>query len=93
MLTVGVDASKLISWAAELSARGLRNAIRRTVDQSARAARKLTIPIIAADIGGSSRKLHRPFRKSSRRRRVTCIVWTENLIRVDAVKELTKLAE
>jgi hypothetical protein len=38
-------------WASELSARGLKAAIRRAVDQSARHARKETIQVIADDIG------------------------------------------
>lgn len=50
-LNVSFDASRLERWASELSARGFRNAIRRAIDQSARAARKQTIPVIAADIG------------------------------------------
>lgn len=57
MLNVTFDASKLEAWASELSTRGLRNACRRAVDQSARAARKLTMPIIAADIGVSKAKI------------------------------------
>jgi hypothetical protein len=57
MLSVKLDTSKLASWAEELSARGFRNAIRRAIDQSARAARKLTIPIIAQDIGVSAAKI------------------------------------
>lgn len=55
-INVGIDASPLERWAAELSARGLRNAIRRAVDQSARAARKITITVIAGDIGVSKAK-------------------------------------
>jgi hypothetical protein len=57
LLNVTVDASKLEGWARELSDRGFRNAIRRAVDQSARAARKATIPLIAADIGVSKAKI------------------------------------
>jgi hypothetical protein len=57
LLNVTFDASKLEAWASELSTRGFRNAIRRALDQSARAARKLTIPIIAADIGVSKAKI------------------------------------
>jgi hypothetical protein len=57
MLSVKLDSSKLASWAEELSAPGLRNAIRRAVDQSARQARKQTIEVIAADIGVSKAKI------------------------------------
>jgi hypothetical protein len=57
MLTVKIDTSKLQAWAEQLSARGMRNAIRRAVDQSARAARKITIPVIAADVGVSKAKI------------------------------------
>jgi hypothetical protein len=56
-VSVILDTSKLASWAEELSVRGMRNAIRRAVDQSARAARKITIPIMAADIGVSKAKI------------------------------------
>lgn len=56
-LNVTVDASQLERWASELSARGMRNAIRRAVDQSARAARKAIIPLIAADIGVPKSKI------------------------------------
>jgi hypothetical protein len=52
-LNVTLDARKLAAWAEELSVRGMRNAIRRAVDQSARAARKVAIKVIAADIGVS----------------------------------------
>jgi hypothetical protein len=51
MLKVTVDADKLTHWATELSERGMRNAIRRAVDKSATAARKVAVEIIAADIG------------------------------------------
>jgi hypothetical protein len=57
MLSVKLDSSKLVSWVEELSARGLRNAIRRAVDQSARQARRQTIEVIAADIGVSKAKI------------------------------------
>lgn len=57
MLNVSLNTSKLASWANELSERGMRNAIRRTADQSARAARRITIPIIAADIGVAKSKI------------------------------------
>jgi len=51
MLKVTVDADKLTHWATELSERGMRNAIRRAVDKSEKAARKVAVEIIAADIG------------------------------------------
>lgn len=57
LLDVKLDTSKMAKWAEELSARGLRNAIRRAVDQSARAARKETIQVIAGDIGVSKSKI------------------------------------
>ncbi|WP_291843050.1 hypothetical protein [Bradyrhizobium sp.] len=57
MLTVKLDTSKMTKWAEELSARGLRNALRRAVDQSARQARKQTIQAIADDIGVSKAKI------------------------------------
>lgn len=56
-LNVKLDASKLEAWARELSARGLKNAIRRAIDQSARFTRKTTIPVIAQDIGVSKSKI------------------------------------
>lgn len=56
-LKISVDAGPLERWAEELSTRGLRNAIRRAVDQSARAARKIAIKAIAADIGVSAAKI------------------------------------
>ena len=56
LVNCSIDASQLAKWAAELSERGLRNAIRRAVDQSARAARKNTIPVIAGDIGVTKSK-------------------------------------
>jgi hypothetical protein len=51
MLTVTIDAEKLTTWAKELSARGMRNAIRRAVDKSATAARRVALDVIAKDIG------------------------------------------
>lgn len=57
LLNVSFNTSKLENWVKELSARGVRNAIRRAVDQSARAARKATIPIIASDIGVSASRI------------------------------------
>ena len=50
-LKVTIDGSKLEKWATELSTRGMRNAIRRAVDKSATAARKIALDIIAKDIG------------------------------------------
>jgi hypothetical protein len=57
MINVALDTSKLEKWAAELSARGMRNALRRAVDQSARAARKIAIDVIAKDIGVAKSKI------------------------------------
>lgn len=57
MLNVRLDTSKMTAWASELSARGLKNAIRRALDQSARHARKTTIPKIAQDIGTTTGKI------------------------------------
>lgn len=56
-LLVKLDGSKLERWANELSVRGVKNAIRRAVDQSARAARKETIQVIADDIGVSKARI------------------------------------
>jgi|GEM_PF-2795833 len=56
-LTVNVDASQLEQWAKELSARGMRNAIRRAVDQSATAARKVAMDVIAKDIGAPKARI------------------------------------
>lgn len=53
LVNVQIDTKKLSEWASELSTRGMRNAIRRAVDQSARYARKVTIDAIAKDIGVS----------------------------------------
>ena len=39
LINVKLDTTKLAAWAEELSVRGMRDAIRRAVDQSARAAR------------------------------------------------------
>ena len=50
-LTVTLDASKLTAWAKEISARGMRNAIRRAVDKSATAARRVALDVIAKDVG------------------------------------------
>ncbi len=52
-LNVKVDASSLIKWAEVLSSRGILNAIRRAVDKSATAARKVALKKIATDIGVS----------------------------------------
>ena len=57
LLNVSLDTKQLTAWASELSTRGMRNAIRRAVDQSARYARKVTIKVIAADIGVSASKI------------------------------------
>jgi hypothetical protein len=54
LVDVKLDTSKLSQWASELSERGFRNALRRAIDQSARAARKVAIKAIAADIGVSA---------------------------------------
>jgi hypothetical protein len=51
LLNVVVDTSQLEQWATELSQRGVRNAIRRAVDQSATAARRVALDTIAKDIG------------------------------------------
>jgi len=50
-LTIKLDAKALEQWALTLSTRGLRNAIRRAVDKSATAARKVAVETIAKDIG------------------------------------------
>lgn len=57
MLTVNLDTSKMTKWAEELSARGLKNSIRRAIDQAARFARKETVQVIADDIGVSKAKI------------------------------------
>ncbi|WP_439368513.1 phage tail protein [Bradyrhizobium sp. DASA03120] len=51
ILKVDLDGSKLEAWADILSTRGLKNAIRRAVDKSATAARKVALKIIAQDVG------------------------------------------
>jgi hypothetical protein len=56
LVDVKLDTSKLSQWAQELSERGYRNALRRAIDQSARAARKVAVKAIAADIGVSASK-------------------------------------
>jgi hypothetical protein len=53
LVNVSIDTRALSKWAEELSAGGFRNALRRAIDQSARAARKVTIDAIAKDIGVS----------------------------------------
>ncbi|MET4603276.1 hypothetical protein ABIB90_002754 [Bradyrhizobium sp. JR4.1] len=53
LLNVNLDTSKMEAWAEVLSARGFRNAIRRAVDKSASAARKVALDIIAKDAGVS----------------------------------------
>jgi hypothetical protein len=57
LVDVKIDTTKLAQWASELSERGFRNALRRAIDQSARAARKVAIKAIAADIGVSASKI------------------------------------
>lgn len=57
LLNVVFDARRLEAWASEISARGFRNAIRRAVDQSARAARKVAVDVIARDIGVSKARI------------------------------------
>lgn len=52
-LNVKIDGSALIKWAEVLSSRGIINAVRRAVDKSATAARKVALKKIAADIGVS----------------------------------------
>lgn len=51
LLNATIDTSQLEEWATELSQRGMRNAIRRAVDQSATAARRVALDTIAKDIG------------------------------------------
>jgi CCR4-NOT transcriptional regulation complex NOT5 subunit len=53
LVDVKIDTTKLSQWAQELSERGFRNALRRAIDSSARAARKLAIDAISKDIGVS----------------------------------------
>jgi hypothetical protein len=53
LVNVQIDTTKLSQWASELSERGFRNALRRAIDQSARAARKVAIDAISKDIGVS----------------------------------------
>jgi hypothetical protein len=57
LIDVKIDTTKLSQWASELSERGFRNALRRAIDQSARAARKIAIHAISKDIGVSKAKL------------------------------------
>jgi hypothetical protein len=57
LIDVKLDTSKLSQWASELSERGFRNALRRAIDQSARAARKVAVKAVAADIGVSASKI------------------------------------
>jgi hypothetical protein len=57
LVNTTIDTKQLEAWASELSARGMRNALRRAIDQSARAARKITIDVIAKDIGVSKAKI------------------------------------
>jgi Prophage minor tail protein Z (GPZ) len=57
LVNVQIDTKALSQWASELSERGFRNALRRAIDQSARAARKLAVDAIAKDIGISKSKI------------------------------------
>jgi hypothetical protein len=57
LVNVAIDSKQFEAWATELSARGMRNALRRAIDQSARAARKVAIDAIAKDIGVSKSKI------------------------------------
>ncbi len=57
LVGVKIDTTQLSKWASELSERGFRNALRRAIDQSARAARKVAIDAIAKDIGVSKAKI------------------------------------
>ncbi len=57
LVNVQIDTKALSQWASELSERGFRNALRRAIDQSARAARKVAIDAIAKDIGVSKAKI------------------------------------
>lgn len=57
LLNVKLDTTQLEAWASELSARGMRNAIRRAVDQSATAARRIALDTIARDIGVSKGRI------------------------------------
>lgn len=65
-LKVTLDGSKLEKWATELSARGLKNAIRRAVDRSATAARKAALEVIASDIGVPKARLRTAVTKVKR---------------------------
>ena len=65
-LGVKLDAKALDHWAQTLSSRGFRNAIRRAVDKSATAARKVAVKTIAADIGVSTRRLGKAVTKLGR---------------------------
>lgn len=51
VLEVKVNTAQLEAWVTELSQRGMRNAIRRAVDQSATAARRVALDTVAKDIG------------------------------------------
>lgn len=50
-LTITLDAKPMEQWADTLSTRGFKNSIRRAVDKSATAARKVALDTIAKDIG------------------------------------------
>lgn len=57
LVDVKIDTTSLSRWAQELSDRGFRNALRRAIDKSARAARKVAIDAISKDIGVSKAKI------------------------------------
>lgn len=57
LVNVQIDTKALSRWASELSERGVRNALRRAIDQSARAARKVAVDAISKDIGVSKAKI------------------------------------
>lgn len=57
MLDVKIDTKQFEDWARELSTGGLVRALRRGIDQSARAARKTALTTMAADTGVSPGKI------------------------------------
>ncbi|MGY3618420.1 hypothetical protein [Bradyrhizobium sp. USDA 10063] len=57
LLNVKVDASAFEKWAETLSARGLRNAIRRAIDKSAGAARKAALKTMVQDSGAPAARI------------------------------------
>src|SRR6478609_8732162 len=83
MLKVTVDADKLTHWATELSERGMRNAIRRAVDKSATAARKVAVEIIAADIGVPKARIRDAVSKVRRTTQTSLSAsWTASKLRI-----------